>query len=112
MNFCNPHDADDAIGPEPHSSGRTIEALLRGRRLPVADDGFRDSVVVAMEEAALERRLMLAGGGGLLPQRIRSSGSSLNCWPGLLRRSSSASCHGGAEAGVESRRRRRPQRRS
>jgi len=61
MNFCNPHDADDAIGPEPHSSGRTIEALLRGRRLPVADDGFRDSVVVAMEEAALERRLMLAG---------------------------------------------------
>ena len=67
MNVFNPHDADDALGPEPHSIGRTIEALLRGRSLPVADDGFRDSVVVAMEEAARERRLMPAGEARFAP---------------------------------------------
>ena len=67
MNLFDPHDADDAVGPEPHSSGRAIEALLRGRGLPVADNGFRDSVVVAMEEAALERRLMLAGQARFAP---------------------------------------------
>ncbi len=67
MNLCDPHDADDAYGPEPHSSRRAIEAILRGRSLPVPDDGFRDSVVVAMEEAALERHLMLAGEARFAP---------------------------------------------
>ena len=67
MNLCDPHDADDAYGPEPHSSGRTIEAILRGRSLPAPDDGFRELVVVAMEEAARERRLMLAGEARFAP---------------------------------------------
>ena len=67
MNLCDPHDADDAYGPEPHSSRRAIEAILRGRSLPVPDDGFRELVVVAMEEAARERRLMLAGEARFAP---------------------------------------------
>ncbi|MCY3017336.1 MAG: hypothetical protein NT171_21910 [Planctomycetota bacterium] len=70
MNLFDPHDgddADDAVGPEPHSSGRWIEALLRGRGLPAPDAGFRELVVVAMEEAARERRLMLAGEGRFAP---------------------------------------------
>ena len=61
MNLFDPHDGDDCLGPESQPSGHAIEALLRGRGLPAPNDGFRDTVVVAMEEAALERRLMLAG---------------------------------------------------
>jgi hypothetical protein len=61
MNLFDPHDADDSVGPESQPNCHAIEALLRGRGLPVPDAGFRDSVVVAMEEAACERRLMLAG---------------------------------------------------
>ena len=61
MNLFDPHDGDDFVGPESQPNEHAIEALLRGRGLPVADAGFRDAVVVAMEEAALERRLMLAG---------------------------------------------------
>lgn len=61
MNLFDPYDADDSVGPESQPSGHAVEALLRGRGLPVPDAGFRDSVVVAMEEAACERRLMLAG---------------------------------------------------
>lgn len=61
MNLFDPHDADDSVGPESQPSGHAIEAILRGRGLPMPDAGFRDSVVVAMEEAAWERRLMLAG---------------------------------------------------
>ena len=73
MNLFDPHDADDSVGPESQPSGHAIEALLRGRGLPVPDAGFRDSVVGAMEEAACERRLMLAGQAqvaqGLNPRR-------------------------------------------
>ena len=76
MNLFNPHDADDALGPEQHSSGRAIEALLRGRSLPVPDDGFRELVVEAMEEAARERRLMLAGEARFAP--------AANPWQRLL----------------------------
>ena len=79
MNLFDPHDgddADDAVGPGSHPSGRWIEALLRGRGLPVPDDGFRSSVVVAMEEAALERRLMLAGEARFAP--------AANPWQRLL----------------------------
>ena len=70
MNLFDPHDgddADDAVGPGSHPSGRWIEALLRGRGLPVPDAGFRGSVVVAMEEAALERRLMRSGEARFAP---------------------------------------------
>ena len=61
MNLFDPHDADESFGPESQPSGHAIEAILRGRGLPVPDAGFRDSVVVAMDEAAWERHLMLAG---------------------------------------------------
>jgi hypothetical protein len=61
MNLFDPHDADDSVGHESQPNCHAIEVLLRGRPLPVPDAGFRDSVVVAMEEAACERRLMLAG---------------------------------------------------
>ncbi len=61
MNLFDPHDADDSVGPESQPSGHAIEAILRGRGLPAPDAGFRERVVVAMEEAAWERRLMLAG---------------------------------------------------
>ena len=61
MILFDPQDGDDCLGPESQPSGHAIEALLRGRGLPAPNDGFRDTVVVAMEEAALERRLMLAG---------------------------------------------------
>ena len=61
MNLFGPHDADDCLGPESQPNCHAIEAILRGRGLPAPDAGFRDSVVVAMEEAACERRLMLAG---------------------------------------------------
>ena len=61
MNMFDPHDPDDSVGPESQPSGDAIEAILRGRGLPVPGAGFRDSVIVAMEEAALERCLMLAG---------------------------------------------------
>jgi hypothetical protein len=57
----NPADRDPAAGPASMPSDLALETLLRGRPLPVPDAGFRDSVVVAMEEAACERRLMLAG---------------------------------------------------
>jgi len=67
MNLFDPHDADDCLGPESQPSGHAIEALLRGRGLPAPDAGFRDTVVVAMEEAALERRLMLAGEARFAP---------------------------------------------
>lgn len=73
MNLFDPYDADDSVGPESQPNGHAIEAILRGRGLPVPDAGFRDSVVVAMEEAAWERRLMLAGqtqgAQGLNPRR-------------------------------------------
>ena len=61
MNLFGPHDADDCLGPESQPNCHAIEAILRGRGLPAPDAGFRDSVVVAMEEVACERRLMLAG---------------------------------------------------
>ena len=61
MTLFDPHDGDDVVGPELPPSGDAIEAILRGRGLPVVDAGFRERVVVAMEGAALERRLMLAG---------------------------------------------------
>ena len=61
MNLFDSHDANDSLGPESQPSGHAIEAILRGRGLPTPDAGFRDSVVVAMEEAAWERRLRLAG---------------------------------------------------
>ncbi len=61
MNLFDSRDADDCLGPESQPNCHAIEALLRGRGLPAPDAGFRDSVVVAMEEAACERRLMLAG---------------------------------------------------
>ena len=61
MNLFDSRDADDCLGPESQPNCHAIEALLRGRGLPAPDAGFRDSVVVAMEEAAWERRLMLAG---------------------------------------------------
>ena len=61
MNLFDPYDADDSVGPESQPNCHAVEALLRGRGLPAPDAGFRDSVVVAMEEAACERRLMLAG---------------------------------------------------
>ena len=63
----NPFDADmparhdDIPGSESLSSSPDIETLLRGRTRPAPDAGFRERVVVAMEEAANERRLMLAG---------------------------------------------------
>jgi hypothetical protein len=73
MNLFDSHDADDCLGPESQPSGHAIEALLRGRGLPAPAAGFRHSVVVAMEEAAVERRLMLAGQAqgaqGLNPRR-------------------------------------------
>ena len=73
MNLFDSHDADDCLGPESQPSGHAIEALLRGRGLPAPAAGFRDSVVVAMEEAARERRLMLASQAqvaqGLHPRR-------------------------------------------
>ena len=73
MNLFDPYDADDSVGPESQPNGHAIEAILRGRGLPVPDAGFRDSDVVAMEEAAWERRLMLAGqtqgAQGLNPRR-------------------------------------------
>jgi len=61
MNLFDPHDGDDVVGPESQPNEQAIEAILRGRGVPVADAGFRDSVIVAMEEAALERCHMLAG---------------------------------------------------
>ena len=73
MNLFDSHDADDCLGPESQPSGHAIEAILRGRGLPAPAAGFRDSVVIAMEEAAVERRLMLAGQAqgaqGLNPRR-------------------------------------------
>jgi len=73
MNLFDSHDADDCLDPESQPSGHAIEAILRGRGLPMPDAGFRESVVVAMEEAAVERRLMLAGQAqvarGLHPRR-------------------------------------------
>ena len=73
MNPFDAHDADDCLDPESQPSGHAIEAILRGRGLPAPAAGFRESVVVAMEEAAWERRLMLAGQAqvaqGLHPRR-------------------------------------------
>jgi len=73
MNLFDSHDADDCLGPESQPSGHAIEALLRDRGLPAPAAGFRDSVVLAMEEAAVERCLMLAGQAqgaqGLNPRR-------------------------------------------
>ena len=73
MNLFAPSAADDSVGPDSQPNCHAIEAILRGRGLPVPDAGFRDSVVVAMEEAAWERRLMLAGqtqgAQGLNPRR-------------------------------------------
>jgi hypothetical protein len=73
MNLFDSHDADDSLGSESQPSGHAIEAILRGRGLPAPAAGFRHSVIVAMEEAAVERRLMHAGRAqgaqGLNPRR-------------------------------------------
>lgn len=57
----DPADRDPAAGPASMPSDLALESLLRSRPLPVPNAGFRDSVVGAMEVAAVERRLMLAG---------------------------------------------------
>jgi hypothetical protein len=73
MNLFDSRDADDCLGPDSQPNCHAIEALLRGRGLPAPAAGFRHSVVVAMEEAAVERCLMLAGQAqgaqGLNPRR-------------------------------------------
>lgn len=62
-----PDDRDGAPGAEAPPDGEVIEALLLGRPLPVPDAGFRERVVVAMEAAAVERRLLLAGRARIAP---------------------------------------------
>lgn len=63
MNRFDPDIPDEepaAFNAASQPANEMIEALLCGRRLAGPDAGFRERVVVAMEEAAWERRLMLA----------------------------------------------------
>ena len=86
MNLFDPYDADDSVGPESQPNCHAIEAILRGRGLPVPDAGIRspdnlcwaeDGFVYVQEDksttpGALFGAGLLAVGNGVVANRVMS----------------------------------------